>query len=251
MLTRTPGWDLGSCVQVHYVQTDRIADTDATRARYLPLLSAQERDRHQRFRFAQDRHIYLLAHALVRRSLSDELGCAPTDLQFEEGSHGKPALAPSWGAPPLHFNLSHTHGMVACGLTRVAPVGVDVERLDRRIDLESLAQRVFSDVEQADLFSRTGQAQRERFFQYWTLKEAYIKAVGLGLSLPLEQITLRVSEAEPIAIAFGPEIQDRGGPWQLVTHRPTASHMLSAAIPNAGRASGAVGLHWNDATDAL
>ena len=160
----------------------RVDERDDDEARLLALLSPDERERHQRLRFARDRAVYRCAHTLLRLLLSEAVGGAPEAHRFEAGSHGKPGLLPA--VPGLDFNLSHTAGLVACALAWGAPVGVDVEHCVRRADLAGVGRRVFSAAEQAALAALADAAQSDRFFEYWTLKEAYMKARGLGFSLP-------------------------------------------------------------------
>lgn len=96
-------------------------------------------------------------------------------------------------------------------------------------DLERLGAR-FSESERADLAAQPPEARRERFLEYWTLKESFAKARGVGLSLPLDQFSLRLRAGEPIRIAFGPAIDDQPEAWQLAQLRPTGRHLLALAI---------------------
>ncbi len=155
------------------------------RAQAQACLDADERARHARFMFARDQDLFLLSHALLRSALAEVLGCAPSSLQFTRGSHGKPAL-PSH--PEVAFNLSHSGDCAALAITRVPglEIGVDVEAGRDTRDLEGLARSQFAAAEAAHVCESTGVKRFERFYRYWTLKEACIKCVGLGLSMDLQ-----------------------------------------------------------------
>lgn len=152
--------------------------------RYRGLLSAEECARHDRFRFPRDRHHFLVAHALVRTTLARATGRDAASLTFTIGERGRPELDLPDGEVSVRFNLSHTLGRVAVAVTASDDVGVDVERM-RDVNL-GVAERHFAPSEAASLRALPADQQEARFFAYWTLKEAYIKARGLGLALPLD-----------------------------------------------------------------
>jgi 4'-phosphopantetheinyl transferase len=214
-------------LHVYYARSETPIGADRE-ARCLAMLSPAERDQQARFRFEQDRRSYLTAHALTRSVLARLLGVEPSELGFELGAHGRPELAAPSRQPPLRFNLSHTRGLVACAVALEADVGVDVEHLERSVEIDSLAARVFSDAERAGLAKLTGAAKRRRFFELWTLKEAYIKAVGVGLSLPLQEISLELGQPQP-SLLFGAAIEDDPARWFLAA-RPIGAYALAAAV---------------------
>lgn len=193
-------------------------------------LSENERVRHARFRFESDRDIYLVAHALVRRMLARVAGAAPESFEFVAGEHGRPEISAPAVASAVRFNLSHTHGLVACAVTRDADIGVDVEYVERRVEVMAVADHVFSLAEVAGLQSLSGEAQRERFFELWTLKEAYIKAIGKGLSAPLRAITFDPTQPDPVPVRFGPEVADDDARWCLRRFPVGAGHRLALAF---------------------
>ena len=215
-------------IQVHYAFTDRFADVGQLEA-FAALLSDEERARRERFRFERDRHLYLVAHALVRDRLSALTGLPPRALQFESGEHGKPELVSPGAATGVRFNLSHTHGLVACAVGLHDDLGVDVEHRDRTVELEQVARSVYSPAELEGLLALEGRARRVRFFQLWTLKEAYIKAVGQGLSMPLKQITLSVGGPE-ISLDLSQSDLGDGADWCLTLAEPGADHQLAVAV---------------------
>jgi 4'-phosphopantetheinyl transferase len=124
----------------------------------------------------------------VRRVLAQELYLPPQDLVFRADSHGKPHVVVP-GGKLLHFNLSHTRGLSALVLSRQVEVGVDVESLGREVELLALARRYFATPEVLLLEDLAAEPQRELFFALWTLKEAWVKAKGLGLRVPLDEFS--------------------------------------------------------------
>jgi 4'-phosphopantetheinyl transferase len=204
--------------------------TAFSREELLHWLGAEERVRHARFRFESDRDIYLVAHALTRRMLGRVIGVASDVLEFAAGEHGRPEIVAPESARAFRFNLSHTHGLVACAVTRAADIGVDVEYAERRVDVLGVARQVFSPREVAGLAALSGAAQRERFFELWTLKEAYIKAIGKGLSAPLRSITFDPAQPDPVPVAFGPEVADDHNRWCLRRFRVGSEHRLALAL---------------------
>lgn len=200
---------------------------------YLPLLDQEEHERYQRFHFDRDRLVYLAAHALVRMTLSRYAPCAPEQWQFVQGAQGKPEIVQAADLPPLRFNLSHTQGMVACVVALERDCGVDVENIRPMTDMRSMATMVFSDKEISYLESITEEAWPKNFFSLWTLKEAYIKAIGLGFSAPLKQITFDIASPE-ITVHLASEPGDDAAMWQLQSFSPNGVHQLAVASKKNG-----------------
>ncbi len=186
----------------------------AVLAQHEALLDVEERARWRRFQYPIDRQRFLIARALVRTVLADCLGHSdPAALQFAHMPHGKPELAGN-DAGKLHFNLSHTHDMLVLAVSRKHAVGVDVEAVTRRVELLALAQRYFATHEYEELRDLEDSAQRERFFTLWTLKEAWLKARGLGLQIPLDDFSFNLAGKHP-AIEFGPQLSEKPEEWQF------------------------------------
>lgn len=202
---------------------------------YKSLLSAEELERCDRFVHPADRVRFLLARAMVRTMLSEYVPRAPRDWRFRIEEHGRPEVAelPA-GAPDLRFNLSHTPGLVACGVTVGRDIGVDVENVNRTLAHE-VPERFFSAQEVTDLRALPEEEQPIVFFDYWTLKESYIKARGLGLTLPLRQFTFVRRPGLAPTISFAPELHDDASAWQFAQFWPTRDHRMAVAVRRVGR----------------
>jgi 4'-phosphopantetheinyl transferase len=215
-------------VHVHYLLPDEIVDP-LLLAAYESWLAPVERERRARYRFEHSRREYLLTRALVRGTLSRYAAVEPAAWTFRENDHGRPEIARAdlaW----LRFNLSNTSGLIAIAIVRDRDVGVDVEDTQRRGETVEIADSFFSPTEVASLRALPAGAQKSRFFDYWTLKEAYIKARGLGLAIPLHQFSFLLDEAPPIRVAFVPELGDDAATWQFEQLAITARHRAAAAV---------------------
>lgn len=222
----------GSTVEIVTVATDHVAPEVI--AALVLRLTADERVRMDRLVRAIDRHTFAVARALVRQTLSAHGPTAAGDWRFEINRYGCPFIvAAQAGTPRLHFNLSHTAGLVAVAVTRGHDVGVDVERADRVVR-EPIAERHFAAEEVRDLLALPEAAQPRAFFEYWTLKEAYIKARGMGLAIPLGDFAFRLRPPAPPAIAFADGFADTPARWQFWQAWPTPDHRLSLAVVREG-----------------
>src|SRR4051812_29992301 len=201
---------------------------------HLTILSREERTRCDRFHFQRDRGDYANAHDLLRRSLSRYHPTAPQHWEFDAAPDGKPFLRPAGDSPaPLTFNLSHTRDVVACVLARGIDVGVDVERIDTVRDAMPVAARFFSPAEVAGLqVSATDALLAQRFIDLWTLKESFIKAIGRGLSQPLNSMTFDLSH-EGI-VAFDPPDGFSAAEWHFALFALTPHTRLAVAACHPG-----------------
>ncbi|MEP7126996.1 MAG: 4'-phosphopantetheinyl transferase superfamily protein [Byssovorax sp.] len=212
-----------------YVALEDQIREPALLAAYEALLTPAERARKQRYYFEKNRHEFLLTRALVRTVLSRYAPLGPAAWAFSANEWGCPAIASPEGAG-LRFNLSNTKGLVCCLVAHDRDVGVDVEDVEREGQTVDIADRFFSPSEVAELHALPEERRRARFFDYWTLKEAYIKARGMGLAIPLDQFSFLLQGGHPIGIAFDPRLADDPASWQFEQIRPTASHLISLAI---------------------
>jgi len=163
--------------------------TESALGYYRATLSPEERNRAEQFRFERLRHSYIVCRGALRVLLAHYLRCSPKEVEFIFGQKGKPALR---GMSPVRFNVSHSADMAVYAFTLGCELGVDVERLRELAELESIASRFFCAAETSELLSLSPELRGVAFFRCWTRKEAYIKAVGDGLSIPLDrfQVTL-------------------------------------------------------------
>jgi 4'-phosphopantetheinyl transferase len=196
-------------------------------ARWLAVLDDDERARADRFRFTADREIYIAAHALTRALLAAVGGLPAPAWRFAAAASGKPEIDPSLGRPRLRFNLSHTRGLVACAAGLDDDLGIDGEATDRIKDELELAEHFFA-ADEVSLLRGTAKGERRNtFFRIWTLKEAYIKATGLGLACPLDSFAFGL---DPIAIQFRADLADDPAAWQFLQWRPTPLHLVALAV---------------------
>lgn len=179
---------------LHLLLADwRAWDFPVLRQRFTDCLPVGEQARLAGLQREDSARMFLIGRALLRGSLAGLLGCEPARVVLQTNAWDKPELPPETG---WHFNLSHSGGCAVLALSRLGPLGVDVESQERRNDLSRLAQRYFSAREQMWLAEAApGENWRQRFFDIWTLKEAYIKAVGRGLAVTLEGFGFTEAEA--------------------------------------------------------
>lgn len=186
-------------------------------------LDAAEQARARRFVRDETREVFSLAHALKRYALA-EAGVA--EPRFLSGPHGKPELSPPQGEPPLRFNLTHTAGMVACAVVRGHDIGLDVEAVDRQIiNRGAIARYGFSAAETALL--QNSASLEETFISLWTLKEAVVKAIGDGLTLPLKEFSFSLA---PLALNIDPARGEDAADWHIECHAPGPRHRLALAL---------------------
>lgn len=209
--------------QLFYAETGAV--TPALALAYFELLSAAERERHARFVVPGPALEFLLGRALLRVLLGASLGIEPQRVALRLGAQGKPELDEDGSS--IAFSVSHSHGLVACLLARDCDVGVDVEDATREVEESSLAKRFFHEQEAADILALADSARRFRFFQYWTLKEACLKALGTGLSEPLDRFRFTLDADGTPSLLAG---RDKPSEWQLAQLRLDEQSLLALAI---------------------
>ena len=212
---------------------DEIVDEGLISA-YEQLLTPQEKERQGRLRFLKHRHQYLITRALVRTMLSRFTGIDPAGMRFRKNRYGKPELVLSKENPKIRFNISHTEGLIACGVVLDRDIGVDTENIKRKEASLGIADRFFSSKEVKDLRRLPEEEKRDRFYDYWTLKESYIKARGKGLSLSLGQFTFHLSDDAPLKITFDPRLKDHSEHWRFWLLRPTHRHKAAVSVHSKG-----------------
>jgi 4'-phosphopantetheinyl transferase len=222
---------------VWWLRTDHLDDACLERLR--ATLDPTELARAGRFVSARDRRDFAACHALLRIMLSRITGRLAYEWVFSPSLHGKPSIAAGHGLPDLQFNISHTRGLVAAAVAQRHPVGVDVQIVDASCDQLDLARRFFAAAE-AELVHAASASDRPRVFaQLWTLKEAYIKATGVGLSMPLDSFAF---DLDRLQVRFRREGADSPAAWQFTSSMVTNAHALSVALHVADQPSPPVNL---------
>jgi 4'-phosphopantetheinyl transferase len=190
------------------------------------ILSEDERARWRTFRFEKRRREYLTSRALVRFALSRYRPGAPEAWRFQVNAYGKPRPDPECG---LRFNLSNSSGLVVCLIAHQAEVGVDAEHYERAGEIAQLSQTVFSPLELAQLDPLHGSEKTDRALSLWTLKEAYVKAKGMGLSLPLNKFSFLFGGTAGIRLEVDSRLDDEAERWRfcLVDH---AGHRIAIVV---------------------
>jgi 4'-phosphopantetheinyl transferase len=197
------------------------------------LLSDDERARADRFVFELDRKRFVAARALLRTLLGRILSLPPASLEFTYGSHGKPALGPALAGSGVRFNLSHSDGRALVAWTLDATVGADLERVRPVAYGGAVARRFFSSDEQASLAGLEGPAWDEAFFRCWTRKEAFVKAIGDGLHLPLRSFSVPVGEPAARARIFVHDAPAEAPAWTL-DPVPAGPGFVAAVVSEGG-----------------
>ncbi len=215
--------------EVHVWQA-ALAAPPATLAWLEGLLSADELQRAGRFRFARDRDHYILARGLLRVILGLYAGTAPESLCFVYNAHGKPALAAGFAEPALSFNLSHSGDLVLYAVTAGRVVGVDVEQLRPELATAEIAERFFAPRERDALQALPAELRTRAFYDCWTRKEAYIKARGEGLSIPLDQFEVSLAPGMPAALLHSEGSPKEAARWRLQELDPDPAYAAAVAV---------------------
>lgn len=199
-------------------------------------LSVDERSRAGKFYFERDRRSFILTRGILRTLLGRYLGQTAGRLRFCYGPQGKPALTQDSGGDTLRFNLSHSHGMALFALARARDVGVDLEWIRPDLASEEIAERFFAPREVSMLRKVPVQMRVEAFFHCWTRKEAYIKATGKGLSMPLEEFVVSLAPDEPAALLETRTDHREASRWCLRSLAPHPGYVGALAVRGDGLA---------------
>ena len=201
---------------------------------FLHTLAADEQTRAERFYFQRDRERFITAHGVLRAILGLYLNRAPERLSFCYSSHGKPALAWESGGDTIRFNMSHSHGVALYAVARGREVGVDLEFIRCDLEVEQIAERFFSRRETATLRALPTDLRKYAFFLCWTRKEAYIKARGEGLSLPLDQFDVSLIPGEPAALLSTQPDSAEALRWSLQELTLASGYVAALAVEGRG-----------------
>ncbi|MBV9231847.1 MAG: 4'-phosphopantetheinyl transferase superfamily protein [Chloroflexi bacterium] len=197
-------------------------------------LTAEEAARADRFYFAKDRNHFIIARGVLRTVLGRYLNRDPRDIRFSYNPYGKPALDLSANENRLMFNLSHSHQLALYAFCYSRQVGIDVEYMRSGIDYEQLAKHTFSPYESAMVLALPAEEKGEAFFNCWTRKEAYIKARGKGVSIPLEQFDVSLRPGDPAALLDSREDPQETTRWTLRALAPGPTYAGALAVEGDG-----------------
>lgn len=197
-------------------------------------LSTDERSRADRFYFEKDKKRFIVGRGLLRTILGYYLDIQPHHVKFTYGSKGKPALEVGDEGCSLEFNLSHSQGMAVYAIARDRKIGIDIEHKRTITEVDQLAKNFFSARENTILSGLSPSQKQEMFFHCWTSKEAYLKAIGEGLTKPLDEIEVSLAIGEPpklLSIAGDPQEAQR---WCLHSLTPAADYVATLAVEGHG-----------------
>jgi 4'-phosphopantetheinyl transferase len=197
-------------------------------------LSEEELERADRFHFQRHRSHFIAARGILRTILGRYLKREPKRLRFEYGPKGKPELARHTDHRRLRFNVSHSHGLALYAVAHDREVGVDVERIRPEMAGEKIAERFFSPREAAALHRLPAEIQQEAFFTCWTRKEAYLKAIGEGLTLRLDQFEVSIVPGEPATLLSIKEDPEGASHWSLKELDPGPGYVGAFAVKGHG-----------------
>ncbi len=217
--------------EVHFWQVEQ-ADFDLTslQEECLAWLKESELKRFQRYQFDRHRKQLLLGRVLMRVALSSyDRSIAPASWDFIQNQYGKPAISAEQNRASLYFNLSHSAEKVVLAVSRFENIGIDVECARKPRKVAAIAQRYFSDEEAAQLLALPEDQQQSRFYDLWTLKEAYIKACGMGLAIPLQHFSYDFVGDDRLAVAFDARRDDVASAWQFWQLSAGADFKLAVA----------------------
>jgi len=208
-----------------------LLEVDPSTLRHLKSTLAQnELERAERFIFDPDRNHFIAARGILRDVLGRYLRCAPQTIDFVYGALGKPAILSGGSRHPLRFNLSHSHGLAVIGIAREREIGIDVEMIRPEFASDDIAKRYFSAKEIDELSRLPTELRTEGFFLCWTRKEAYIKARGEGLHIPLDSFNVSLTPG------ISPELNtSHSSRWSLRSFSPEPGYV--AAVVEEGNGS--------------
>ena len=198
------------------------------------LLSDAERHRARRFAFARDASRFIVARARLRELLAVRLGVRAEAVEFEYGAYGKPALSRQFADSDLHFNLSHCGDVAAYAFARGHAIGIDLEAVRVISDADDIAARYFSPRENTTYRTLNPRDRPLGFFNCWTRKEAFLKALGGGLSIPLDRFDVTLAPGEPAKVLRVENTPGDSSGWRLDSFCPAAGYVAAIASQDRG-----------------
>lgn len=192
-------------------------------------LSAEEKARAERFVFTHDKNQFIVGRGMLRVILGRYLGVPPGSVAIQKGPHDKPYVPANSGNPPLHFNLSHSHGLALYAFALHGQVGVDLEKLRLEFATKEVAEQFFSLMEQQELLRLPPEDRVQGFFNCWTRKEAYVKATGKGLQIPLDSLDVSLTPGRPPTLRVADSDL-----WTLFSFCPAQEYTAAAIVEGRG-----------------
>jgi 4'-phosphopantetheinyl transferase len=189
------------------------------------LLSPLEHERAGKFAFERDRRRFIISHGRMRKIIGRHIGANPRKLTFSTAPHGKPFLT---GGKGPFFNLSHSHDLACLALSDDFELGLDVEKADQA-PRENIEQ-FFSAREIKELSRLKGDEKTEGFFNCWTRKEAFIKALGHGLFMPLDSFSVSLAPGQPARLLHMDGDHEAPDKWRIFSFEPAPNHIGALAV---------------------
>lgn len=219
-------------IHLWFADQNRFSLSELTEFSYA-WLTETEQQRFQRYQRDASRFQFLLGRFLMRSVLSQYIDLGPAEWKFDQNKYGKPAIKAEQNSAAIYFNLSHSSERAVLAVSTMEYIGVDIEsnRKDRRV--KKLVDRYFGTEEVKDLLALDESQQQARFYELWTLKEAYIKACGLGLAIPLQQFNYGFPSQQELHLNFDAARQDNESSWQCWQLDGGEGYELALAVKHA------------------
>ena len=210
-----------------------LARLDSPALRHLQMakyLIEDERIRAKKFYFKRDRQRFIVSRAVLRMIIGGYLRIKPKRVQFFYGPHGKPYLEKTLGDSTIRFNLAHSNDIALYAFTRCCEIGVDIEYIRNLPDADQIADRYFSANEISTLQALPASQRRQAFYNCWTRKEAYIKAIGKGLAQPLDQFEVSLAPGDPPRLLNVEGAPQEASRWSLKALTPASGYVAALAV---------------------
>ncbi len=195
------------------------------------IISPEEKYRADKFHFEKDKTRFIIRHSILRSVLGRYLLRKPESIQFEYNTHGKPALKGNLYNTGIQFNLSHSNNLALIAIVLNREIGIDIEHINANIDYENIAIQYFSENEISELRSLPSQQQLIAFYNCWTRKEAYIKALGQGLAIPLSTFDVTLTPNKPAALLKTIHQSLPHNCHSIANIRPHLDYIAAAVVP--------------------
>lgn len=193
-------------------------------------LSQDEKERSKRFYFARDQNRYITGRGMLRALLGNYLGIKPDQIEFSYGAYGKPALGTTFHGKNLQFNLSHSNDKVIYIFNWDQPIGIDIEHARPMKDMDDFALQCFTPNECNFIHALSKDKKQESFFKLWTCKEAFLKANGSGLTVPINQVEVSLATDGSASVTSIGDDREQAGSWHLELFTPIKDYQAALAI---------------------